>query len=180
VPHVPLSYLIGTVGLLAVLIAAVFIRSNTILQIETQADSAGLKDIAENVSTQLGSILSLSEANGGKTVESVYFHITIPTAENGRGYTISTRQTATGWKVVANLSDTPSISGVAGINVGPTPSCATPPCVYLYNACPTSYPAKIIPRTIILSGDPKTAVWAAPCTDGPKSGAQIGIGDTGP
>jgi hypothetical protein len=172
-----MTYLIGTVGLLAVLVATMAIRSNTVLQVQNQADSAGLKDIAENVSTQLVSILTLSEASGNKTIEPVYFHLTIPQSINGRGYSISTAKTATGWKVVANLSDTPTVSGVAAINVGPAASCSAPPCVYLYNSCPSSYPAKISPKLVpVLSGDPRAAVWAASC----NSGAQIGLGDIKP
>jgi hypothetical protein len=175
VPHVALSYVIGTIAILAVLLIVFLIRFNTITQVQNQAEVVSLRDVSEYAASQLININSMAQAQG-PIVQNVTFHISLPPTVNSRGYQLMTLPFSNtfGWRVVSFDDDLHAINATAIVNVGIG--------IRVFNSVfssthPTFCVAGVTPLPSIFSGDSKAVVWEVVS---PNATIYLGLGDSKP
>ncbi|MDG6934724.1 MAG: hypothetical protein JRN68_08495 [Nitrososphaerota archaeon] len=173
-PSVPLTYVIGTIGMLAILGIVTLISTETGLSIGSQSAVSNLQDAAQYTATELNTIATTAMASPGETV---MFHVSMPKSINSNGYGVNLTKTSSGWEVVAFLISTPSVKATALLNFqAAATSSNLGVCVYSLPGnpagCPTP-PSTVNPVQTLYSGALNEVVWAS----GNSSGVTVGIGE---
>jgi hypothetical protein len=182
-PSVPLTYVIGTVGMLFILGVVTLISVEFGLSLSGQATETSLNDAAQYVASEIDTIaVTISPS----TPQTIAYHISMPKSFGYNGYAITLVSQNGIWQVVAYSIQDPSISASvplffngqntsAGISVyvpQSSSSCPGPNCGIQIS----SY-LKVYPSAQIYSGDNYAVVWANTTSQG---GIYVGIGDLKP
>src|SRR5579875_350389 len=173
-PSVPLTYVIGTVGLLVVLGIVTLISTTQGVSLQGETTQSSLLDAAQYVSNEIAGLVSSIPAGQTGTI---YYKLVLPQELNLRGYAINLSYISGQWQVLAYVPNNPSLSEKTPLPF--QPNNAIPGltiCVYIANGNPNKCPlpsVSVNPLPQIYSGDTKAVVWAY------ISGQEItiGIGD---
>lgn len=170
-PSVPLTYVIGTVGMLAVLGIVTLISTTQGISFQTQSTEASLTDAAQYVASELSTITATAMSGNNQTLA---YRLVFPQQLNTKGYAFTITDGSQGWMVLAYLPGQPSVSGSSMITF------QTPPGVTAFSVCiynTASNPNNCIHpglgitvQSVIYSGDNNAVVWAT------VQGGSISIG----
>lgn len=180
-PSVPLTYVIGTVGLLAILGIVTLISTNTGLSLQGDLTKSSLADAAHYVSREMTVLVSVSSSVSNGTLA---YNLAFPHQINQRGFAINLTKSDGLWYVVAYVPNNPSLQAreALAFQTSGNPS-LNGICVYSaptnpdFCPLPSSSALKVVnPLPVLYSGDSKAAVWAVVN----KGQIILGIGDITP
>jgi hypothetical protein len=176
-PSVPLTYVLGTVGIIAILGVVALVATEVGTSINADATQSELTDAAQYVASELNTIAATAANSQGETV---VFRIVIPHELSLNGYAVNLTSDSYGWKVVAYLPFFTSTQATARLYFNATGSTTSPGlCVYLPPSNPGGCsvpPPFISPQAFLYSGDSAAAVWAS----GNRTLVTVGLGDFHP
>jgi hypothetical protein len=161
VPSVPLTYVIGTVGLLVILGIVTLIATTEGVALQGETTQNSLFDAAQYVSNEItGLVSSIPSGQTG----TIYYKLVLPQELNLRGYAINLSYISGQWQVLAYVPNNPSLSAKMPLPFQPNNVIqGSSICVYLANGNPnkcSSPSASVNPLPQIYSGDAKAVVWA--------------------
>jgi len=106
-PDVIIPRLIGITSIIALILAVGFFSSNITMQMTKTTSISSLKDVTEQVSSEIIDLVSLASLTPDSN--STYKVLEIPDQVNNKGYSVYLQNDSLGWKVVAYLDEDISI-----------------------------------------------------------------------
>ncbi|MEM0117916.1 MAG: hypothetical protein QXV32_05675 [Conexivisphaerales archaeon] len=173
-PSVPLTYVIGTVGLLVILGIVSLISTTQGISLQGQSMQSSLADASQYVSNEISSLVATIPAGQTGTI---YFKLILPSEVNLRGYAINLSYRANLWQVVAYVPNNPSLLASTPLAFQPgTKYSGQGFCIYIAGSNSANCPAP--PKSVnalpqIYSGDSRAIVWAVIS----NQSIVLGIGD---
>jgi hypothetical protein len=133
-PHVAISHVIGTVGLLAILSIVLVISTTISAQNSAQSVQTGFQEVASYVSNQLVAFGSLTASTQNPSVVA-YKILELPPSIGSIGYVVTVVNDSVGWKVMVYAENN------VHLNANATLSFATD--IWILPVSPPSVPVTI-------------------------------------